>query len=115
MLYDATTTVTGVVDGDTIEISSAIEGVHVIRLIGVDTPETKDPNEEVEPYGPEASEFAASELQGREVGVELDSEKKDRYGRLLAYVYLGDEMFNETLVELGAPIFEQQGAKPGFG
>jgi micrococcal nuclease len=94
-------TVSRVVDGDTIEISPAVEGVNEVRLIGVDTPETKDPNEEVEPFGPEASEFATSELQGQEVGVELDAETTDRYGRLLAYVYLGEAMFNETLIEEG--------------
>jgi micrococcal nuclease len=63
-------TVSRVVDGDTIEISPAVEGVSEVRLIGVDTPETKDPNEEVEPFGPEASEFATSALQGQEIGVE---------------------------------------------
>jgi endonuclease YncB( thermonuclease family) len=99
--YDATVTVSRVVDGDTIEISPAVEGVSEVRLIGVDTPETKNPNEEVEPLGPEASEFATSALQGQEIGVELDAETADRYGRLLAYVYLGEEMFNETLIEEG--------------
>jgi micrococcal nuclease len=99
--HDATATVTRVVDGDTIEISPAVDGNEEVRLIGVDTPETKDPNEEVEPYGPEASGFATSELEGREIGLEFDAERTDRYGRLLAYVYLGEEMFNETLVEEG--------------
>jgi micrococcal nuclease len=94
-------TVSRVVDGNTIEISPAVEGVSEVRLIGADTRETKDPNEEVEPFGPEAPEFATSALQGQEIGVELDVETTDRYGRLLAYVYLGDEMFNETLVEEG--------------
>ncbi len=78
-----------------------MDGVSEVRLIGVDTPETKDPNEEVEPFGPEASEFATSALEGKEIGVELDAETTDRYGRLLAYVYLGEEMFNETLIEEG--------------
>jgi micrococcal nuclease len=55
-------TVNRVVDGDTIEISPAVGGASEVRLIGVDTPVTKDPSEEVEPYGPEASEFATSEL-----------------------------------------------------
>ncbi len=64
--YDATVTVTRVVDGDTVEISPAVEGVSEVRLIGVDTPETKDPSEEVEPFGPEASEFATARLQGQQ-------------------------------------------------
>jgi micrococcal nuclease len=55
-----------------------------------------------QPYGPEASAFAKQELEGQEVGLELDVRKVDPYGRLLAYVYLPDgEMFNETLLEEG--------------
>lgn len=99
--YDATATVSRVVDGDTIEISPAVNGNEEVRLIGMDTPETKDPSEEVEPLGPEASAFAADTLTGRSVGLEFDVEREDQYGRLLAYVYLGGEMFNEVLVEEG--------------
>jgi len=66
--YDATVRVTRVVDGDTIRISPTADGNNEVRLIGVDTPETKEPGCEVQPYGPEASEFATSELQGEEVG-----------------------------------------------
>ncbi len=99
--YDATVTVSRVVDGDTIEISPGINGIEDIRLIGMDTPETVDPGEEVEPLGPEASSFATEELTGRSVGLEFDAEREDQYGRLLAYVYLGGEMFNELLVEEG--------------
>ena len=62
--FDATTTVARVVDGDTIEIAPAIDGIEEVRLIGVDTPETKDPDEGIEPYGQEASAFATDELTG---------------------------------------------------
>jgi micrococcal nuclease len=99
--YNATVTVSRVVDGDTIEISPAIDGVEDVRLIGVDTPETVDPGEEVEPYGPEASAFATEELAGRKVHLEFDEEKIDQYDRLLAYVYAGGSMFNEDLLEEG--------------
>jgi micrococcal nuclease len=100
--YDATVTVTRVVDGDTIEVSPAVDGNEEVRLIGVDTPETKDPSTGVQPYGPEASEFTTSRLEGEEVGLEFDVERTDRYGRLLAYVYgPNDRMFNETLVREG--------------
>ena len=99
--YDATVTVSRVVDGDTIEISPAINGIEDVRLIGMDTPETVDPGEEVEPLGPEASSFAADSLTGQSVGLEFDVEREDQYDRLLAYVYLGGEMFNEVLVEEG--------------
>ena len=94
-------TVNRVVDGDTIEISRAIYGVQDVRLIGMDTPETLDPGEEVEPYGPQASAFATRELTGKKVSLEFNKERIDQYDRLLAYVYTGDAMFNEELVERG--------------
>lgn len=97
--HDATATVTRVVDGDTIDISPSVEGRSRVRLIGMDTPEVSFGTQ---PYGPEASDFAKQELEGEEVGLELDIQKVDPYGRLLAYVYLSDgEMFNETLLEEG--------------
>ncbi len=89
------------VDGDTIEISPAVDGKDEVRLIGVDTPETKDPDEGIEPYGPEATAFATDELTGRKVGLEFDVERVDQYDRLLAYIYAGGEMFNEDLLEEG--------------
>ncbi len=95
--HNATVKVTGVVDGDTIDISPSVEGRSRVRLIGVDTPEV---HFGTQPYGPEASAFAKRELEGEEVGLELDVQKIDPYGRLLAYVYLPNgEMFNETLLE----------------
>jgi micrococcal nuclease len=99
--FDATATVSRVVDGDTIEISPALGGVDEVRLIGVDTPETKDPDEGIEPYGPEASALATDGLTGRRVGLEFGVERMDQYDRLLAYVYAGGEMFNEDLLEEG--------------
>jgi endonuclease YncB( thermonuclease family) len=97
--YDATVTVSRVVDRDTIEVSPAVDDNEEVRLIGMDTPETKDPSEEVEPLGPEVSALATDALTGQNVGLEFDVEREDQYGRLLAYVYLGGEMFNEALVE----------------
>ena len=99
--YDATVRVRRVVDGDTIRISPAIDGNNEVRLIGVDTPETKEPGCDVQPYGTEASEFTTRELQGEEVELEFDEEREDRYDRLLAYIYKDEEMFNETLLEEG--------------
>jgi hypothetical protein len=72
-----------------------------VRLIGVDTPETKEPGCAAQPYGTDASEFTTDELEGEEVELEFDEDRDDRYGRLLAYVYKDDEMFNETLLEEG--------------
>lgn len=100
--FDASATVTRVVDEDTIEISPAIDGITDVRLIGVDTPETKEPGCAPQPYGPEASSYAESVLSGQDVALKFDEEKTDQYGRLLAYVYpRGGEMFNEDLLEGG--------------
>jgi micrococcal nuclease len=73
-----------VVDGDTLEIS----GGERVRLIGIDTPETKDPKRPVGCYGVEASRFTASLLPaGTPVRLVGDVEQRDKYDRLLAYVY----------------------------
>ncbi|HEX2181422.1 MAG TPA: thermonuclease family protein [Rubrobacteraceae bacterium] len=98
---ETSATVTRVVDGDTIEISPAIGGIEEVRLIGVDTPETVDPSEDVEPYGPQASSFAKRELEGEMVRLEFDQVREDQYERLLAYVHVGGQMFNETLLRQG--------------
>ncbi|MEY2886518.1 MAG: hypothetical protein RJB40_1373 [Actinomycetota bacterium] len=83
-------TVKRVVDGDTIEI--AIGGkTERVRLIGVDTPETKHPTKGVECYGPEASAYTEQLLpEGTALRVERDIEARDKYGRLLLYVYTAD-------------------------
>ena len=76
--------VTRVIDGDTIDV----QGGERVRLIGMDTPETKDPNRPAGCYGAEASRFTASLLPaGTTVRLAGDVEQRDRYGRLLAYVY----------------------------
>jgi micrococcal nuclease len=74
--------VTRVVDGDTIKVRSR-GFADTVRLIGIDTPETRDPSEPVQCFGPEAS------AAGRSVRLVTDAtqEARDRYGRLLAYVY----------------------------
>ncbi|WP_162924443.1 thermonuclease family protein [Rubrobacter indicoceani] len=93
-------TVTRVTDGDTVEISSGIDGVEDVRLIGIDTPEPYASGSP-EPLSAEASEFARETLDGERVRLEFDRETTDDYGRLLAYVYVGDEMFNERAVREG--------------
>jgi endonuclease YncB( thermonuclease family) len=95
-------TVTRVVDGDTIEVRTAAGTTEKVRLIGVDTPETVHPTKGVQPYGPEASAFTKERLTGQAVQLEMDAEQRDKYGRLLAYVYLPNgTMFNATLVDEG--------------
>ena len=98
-----TVTVERVVDGDTIEVNPAVGGTQDVRLLGVDTPETVDPNEPVEPYGPEASAFTKRQLEGQRVTLIFDQEKRDQYGRALAYVRISSqsETLNETLLRQG--------------
>jgi len=91
-------TVKRVVDGDTFELESGEK----VRLIGVDTPETVKPNSPVEAYGKEASDYTKEMLTGQKVTLRFDVEPRDRYDRLLAYVYLQDGTFyNEKLVREG--------------
>jgi micrococcal nuclease len=52
-------------------------------------------------YGEQAGRYAQQRLSGRTVGLAFDSERRDRYGRLLAYAYVMDELFNLTLVRFG--------------
>ena len=90
-----------VIDGDTIKVNynGTIESV---RLIGVNTPETKHPTKGVEAYGAQASAYTKKLLTGKSVRLEFDAENRDRYGRLLAYVYLADGTFvNALLVSEG--------------
>jgi micrococcal nuclease len=92
--------VTRVVDGDTIEVrfGGRIEDV---RLIGVDTPETVKPGTPVQCFGPRASHFTKGLLTGRRVRLVFGVERRDIYGRLLAYVYLGHRFVNPILVRRG--------------
>ena len=96
-------TVDRVVDGDTIEVNPAVNGAQDVRLLGVDTPETVDPQEPVEPYGPAASAFTKQQLEGERVTLIFDQEKRDQYDRTLAYIQISSqsETFNETLLEQG--------------
>lgn len=81
------TVVTRVVDGDTVETVVGGRGEDV-RLIGVDTPETVKPGEPVQCFGPQASRFTKRALAGKRVRFVFGAERRDAYGRLLAYVYL---------------------------
>jgi micrococcal nuclease len=92
--------VTRVVDGDTIEawIGGEVEDV---RLIGVDTPETVKPGTPVQCFGLKASHFTKRQLEGKQVRLVFGIERRDVYGRLLAYAYLGDRFFNPILVRRG--------------
>ncbi len=91
-----------VVDGDTIQVCCVFGDRVKVRYIGVDTPETHHPMRGVEPYGMEAAEANRKLVDGKTVRLEFDVEQRDRYGRMLAYVYLEDGTFvNAWLVENG--------------
>ena len=87
-----TATVLKVVDGDTVDIVDDVRGRLRIRLLGIDTPETKQPGYTVGCWGPQASEFAKSTLLGQRVAFVTDPSQGmyDRYGRTLAYVDKAD-------------------------
>ena len=92
-----------VVDGDTVELRIK-KRREIVRLIGIDTPETVHPSKPVECYGPEASAFLSDLLPpGSVVRITRDVEARDYYGRLLLYLHrASDNVFvNLHLVETG--------------
>jgi micrococcal nuclease len=97
-------TVVSVTDGDTINVRLESGGIEKVRLIGIDTPETKDPRTVVECFGAEASAQTHALLPvGTAVRLETDVDRRDRYGRFLAYVWRVDDglFVNEALVKGG--------------
>jgi len=95
--------VTKVVDGDTVEVE--VEGKReVLRLIGINTPETVDPRKSVECFGKEASAKSKEILEGKKVSLEADPTQGelDKYNRLLRYIFLEDgRNFNKMMIEEG--------------
>jgi micrococcal nuclease len=89
--------VTRVVDGDTIEI----EGGKRVRYIGIDTPETVDPNRPVGCFGKEASNKNSELVLNKKVKLIKDVSETDKYGRLLRYVYVENTFVNDYLVSEG--------------
>jgi endonuclease YncB( thermonuclease family) len=93
-----TVTVVDVVDGDTIDISPAYQGMDRVRLLSVDTPEVYGGEE---PCGQEAGSYTTTRLEGQQVKLTFDEDLVDPYDRLLAFVWLDGVMFNKELVEQG--------------
>lgn len=89
-----------VVDGDTIHVRVG-ERVEKVRYIGVNTPEVHHPTRGEEPGGRAAWDVNRQLVAGRHVRLELDVQTRDRYGRLLAYVWVGETMVNAELVGRG--------------
>jgi micrococcal nuclease len=92
--------VSRVIDGDTIEVRIG-GGSEDVRYIGIDTPETVKPGTPVQCFGPQAHEFNQRLVANRTVRIVFDRERRDVYGRLLAYVWLGDRMVNAELARRG--------------
>ena len=92
-----------VVDGDTVKAKTA-NGTYTVRLIGVDTPETKDPRKRVQCYGQQASSYTESVLSNANVTLQPDPTQQnyDKYNRLLRYIFLADgTLFNQQLIANG--------------
>jgi micrococcal nuclease len=83
-----TARVTHVVDGDTIDVRLANGDEDTVRYIGIDTPETVKAGTPVQCGGPRAHEVNDRLVYGKSVTLRFDAERRDVYGRLLAYVYL---------------------------
>ncbi len=99
----STAVVVRVVDGDTIEVQGEGGVLQTVRLMGVDTPETKHPTRPVEHDGPEAAAFTHAHLAGATVGLAVDrtGDRQDMYGRWLRYVSVRGEDFSARLIREG--------------
>jgi micrococcal nuclease len=102
-------TVVRVVDGDTIVVRLGTGAEEHVRYIGIDTPESVKPGTPVQCFAKEASAANARLVEGRRVRLVRDVSERDRYGRLLAYVYRADDdlFVNERLVRDGYAIAKE--------
>lgn len=95
-------TISRVVDGDTVKVEMADGQEETVRLLLVDTPESVHPNKPKQPYGEEASQYAKVKLsEGKKVKLEYDGPKRGNYDRLLAYIWVDGDNFNQELLEKG--------------
>src|SRR2546421_4380670 len=92
--------VTRVVDGDTIYVALGNQ-IESVRYIGINTPETHHPTKGREPYGEAAAAVNQQLVDGKWVTLVLDTQHRDRYGRVLAYVWVGGRFVNGELVYRG--------------
>lgn len=90
-----------VIDGDTFEAALVGGRREDVRLIGIDTPETVKPDTPIQCFGERASHFSHRRLEGRMVRLRIGVERRDIYGRLLAYVYVHGRLYNAALARRG--------------
>jgi len=90
-------TVVRVIDGDTF----ILDDKKRVRLVGVDTPETKDPRKDVQYYGQEAYRYTQNALEGKIIDLQLADDSLDVFGRLLGYVYIDGKLYNEKIISDG--------------
>jgi len=103
-------TVISITDGDTVRVRLESGKEEAVRLIGVDTPES---TREIEPFGKEAAAFTRRELDGKTVFLETDISERDRFGRLLAYVWLVQPA-NDNEAEVRVKMFNAELLLQGY-
>ncbi|MCY2967638.1 MAG: thermonuclease family protein [Planctomycetota bacterium] len=86
-----------IVDGDTLLLKDGTR----VRMIGIDTPETKREGTPIQPFGPEASAYTQRAIEQGQIKLVFDGERLDNYGRTLAHVYVGDRFLGEELIQQG--------------
>lgn len=98
-----TATVIRVIDGDTVMVRLENGVIRTVRLLGIDTPETKDARKAVQCYGPEATAYTTKRLSGQTVTLVADKTQGDNdiYGRALRYIWIGNTLFQRDLLRYG--------------
>ena len=93
--------VTAVYDGDTVKVRFDAGKEDVVRLIGINCPEIEDERESIKFRALVAKRFTFYHLYNKRVSLEYDWEKRDKYKRILAYVFVGKKLFNEFILAEG--------------
>ncbi|MYL43946.1 thermonuclease family protein [Virgibacillus salexigens] len=95
-------TVDRVVDGDTVKVEFPSGETETVRLLLIDSPESVHPTKPVQPYGEEASDFAKDTLkEGQTLTLEKGDPERDKYDRLLGYIWVDGKNFNQLMIEEG--------------
>lgn len=94
-------TVARVVDGDTIDVTFQDGSTERVRLLLIDTPESKHPEKGEQPYGKDAYMYTKELLENQDVVIEVGNPERDKYDRLLGYVWYDNTNINQRLIEEG--------------